>query len=121
MVYASVSRALACLETLVHLGAGGLPLNRYLVEVRIPQPIWRARELFDAARGIGWDAVPPGRVSMNWGTNWANGHQSLVAEVPSIVVPEEANILLNPRHPSMSTVQVVKVRRWTYDARLGGT
>ncbi len=31
VVYASEARALACLETLVHLNAGGLPLNRYLV------------------------------------------------------------------------------------------
>ena len=34
-VYTSQTRALACLETVVHLNAGGLPLNCYLVEVTI--------------------------------------------------------------------------------------
>jgi RES domain-containing protein len=120
MLYASVSRALACLETLVHLGAGSLPLNRYLIEIRIPQTIWRARERFDAGRGIGWDAEPPGLVSLDWGTNWAIGSRSLVAEVPSVIVSEEANVLLKPLHASMSTVQIVKCRRWTYDARFRG-
>jgi RES domain-containing protein len=39
VVYASQTRALACLETVVHLNAGGLPLNRYLVEVTIPDDL----------------------------------------------------------------------------------
>ena len=43
MVYASASRALSCLETIVHLGAGGLPLNRYLVKVTIPADVWSVR------------------------------------------------------------------------------
>jgi hypothetical protein len=34
--------ALACLETVVHLNVAGLPLNRYLVEVTIPDDV-RAR------------------------------------------------------------------------------
>ena len=36
LIYASVSRALACLETVVHLTQTPLPLNRYLVEIRVP-------------------------------------------------------------------------------------
>jgi hypothetical protein len=38
-VYAAESRALACLETLVHLGASGLPFNRYLVEISVPDSV----------------------------------------------------------------------------------
>ena len=40
VVYASETRALACLETFVHLNAGGLPLNRYLVAITISDVIW---------------------------------------------------------------------------------
>lgn len=42
VVYAAENRSLACLETLVHLAAGGLPFNRYLVEISIPDPVWAA-------------------------------------------------------------------------------
>ncbi len=38
--YAAETRALACLETLVHLAAFGLPLNWYLVEITIPDRVW---------------------------------------------------------------------------------
>src|SRR5574337_1100743 len=87
LLYASSTRALACLETVVHLGGGlALPLNRYLVRVDVPAEVWAARTIFDAAAHVGWDALPPGRVSIAWGTAWAQGSTSCVAEVPSVVV-----------------------------------
>jgi hypothetical protein len=50
------NRSLACLETLVHLGAGGLPLNHYLVEISIPDPVWTAaRREFVTSLPVGWD------------------------------------------------------------------
>jgi RES domain-containing protein len=118
MVYASTSRALACLETLVHLGAGDLPLNRYLVLITVADAIWAARAAFDPVAHVGWDAEPAGLVSLDWGTNWAAGGTSLLAEVPSVVVPEELNVLINPRHPDAASLAATKVRKWTYDARL---
>jgi RES domain-containing protein len=118
LLYTSESRALACLETLVHLNSGGLPLNRYLVEVQISAEAWAVRERFSAA-DVGWDAEPPGKVSIDWGTRWARAKRSLVAEVPSVIVPEEVNLLLNPQHPDAEKVKAIKRRKWTYDTRFG--
>jgi RES domain-containing protein len=118
MVYASSSRALACLETLVHLGSGDLPLNRYLVAIAVPGAVWRSRIRFDQAAQVGWDAEPAGLVSLDWGTAWATSGSSALAEVPSVIVPEEPNVLVNPRHPDVTRLRAVKLRRWTYDARL---
>lgn len=119
IVYASTSRALACLETLVHLaGADTLPLNRYLVAITVPASLWAARIIFDAAAQVGWDALPAGRVSLEWGTDWAKRHVSAIAVVPSVVVSEESNVLINPLHPGIRGIAARKVRRWTYDGRL---
>ena len=118
LVYASASRALACLETVVHLGARSLPLNRYLVEVVIPAVEWESRTIFEPDGNVGWDAEPAGMVSLDWGTLWANGLSTLIAEVPSVVVPEESNVLINPRHPAAASLHARKIRRWNYDARL---
>jgi RES domain-containing protein len=119
LVYASLSRALACLETIVHLaGFSPLPLNRYLVGISIEDESWEARTIFDSTAHLGWNALPAGLESLDWGTKWANSANCLVAEVPSIVVPEESNVLLNPRHPEAMTLRAKKLRRWTYDGRL---
>lgn len=122
LVYASTTRALACLETVVHLGSGDpLPLNRYLVEITVPADVWADRVTFDAAAHVGWDAEPAGRMSLDWGTGWSTAGTSLLAAVPSVIVPEEINILINPRHSAASGLAAIKRRRWTYDARLRPT
>ena len=119
VVYASPTRALACLETFVHLNAGGLPLNRYLVEIEVPNDVWAAAESATAASlGVGWDAEPAGMISISFGTNWANSGRSALLQIPSIIVPEEQNVLINPVHPDAARITAQKVRKWLYDPRM---
>jgi RES domain-containing protein len=98
VVYASQTRALAYLETVVHLGAGGLPLNRTLVQLAIPDSIWAgARAETSASLPVGWDAEPAGRASIASGSAWIYASSSTLLIVPSVIVPEEFNVLINPR------------------------
>ena len=120
IVYASETRALACLETVVHLNAGGLPLNRYLVEVTIPDDVWGdAQAETPGSLPVGWDAEPPGQVSIQFGTAWARSGRSALLVVPSVIVQEEFNVLINPAHADSARIAAVKRRRWLYDPRLG--
>jgi RES domain-containing protein len=119
LVYASTSRALACLESVVHLGADSLPLNRYLVEITLPAELWAAAVEVDAGSLVGWDAMPVGKASLDWGSAWIRAQTSLLARVPSVIVPEEMNVLINPAHPDAAQLRAVKRRKWLYDARLG--
>jgi RES domain-containing protein len=118
MLYTSTTRALACLETIVHLASESLPLNRYLVKVTVPMAAWRAAAVVDPTKLVGWDAEPAGTVSLEWGTRWAGTKSTLLARVPSIIVPEEWNVLINPAHPGANSIRAVKMRKWVYDARL---
>lgn len=49
---------------------------------------------------------------------WLASQRSLLAAVPSVIVPEESNLLINPRHPACALLLATTVRRWTYDSRL---
>lgn len=119
MVYASETRALACLETVVHLNAGGLPLNRYLVAVVIPDTVWASAETQSASSlPVGWDAEPAGRASVKFGTDWLRSQRSVVLVIPSVIVPEESNVLINPRHAASAGITATKIRKWLYDPRL---
>lgn len=121
VTYTATSISLACLETVVHLKSGGLPLNRYLVRIDIPADVWKARKsITHKSAPIGWDALPPGMVSLDIGDQWLAGLSSAILLVPSIVVPEEQNILINPAHPDASKVKAIKVRKWLYDNRVVG-
>jgi RES domain-containing protein len=121
VLYAARSVALACLETTVHLRQGGLPLNRYLVKLTVPEPAWKARETLDAATlPVGWDALPEGKVSLDIGEAWLAAGSSPLLEVPSVIVPEELNVLVNPLHPLAKGIAATKIRKWLYDPRLLG-
>lgn len=119
VLYTSETRALACLETLVHLNAGGLPFNRYLVAITIPDDVWAKAVIAHAEDLIvGWDAEPAGQVSIRFGTAWLQSARSALLVVPSVIVPEEHNVLINPVHPDSVRITAVKQRRWLYDPRL---
>ena len=103
----------------MHASSGDpLPLNRYLVAITVSETVWASRTMFDPALRVAWNAVPAGRASLEWGTAWATSNSSLLAQVPSVIVPEEMNVLINPEHPDLSSVSAVVVRQWMYDGRL---
>jgi formylglycine-generating enzyme required for sulfatase activity/RES domain-containing protein len=126
IVYSSSSIALACLETVVHLaGDDSLPLPRQLVRITIPSDHWQQRRIFAKQEHSGWDSAPTPEhaedrlaATRAWGDAWLLGLESLLAEVPSVIVPEETNLLLNPRHPAHGELKAEIVRPWYYDTRL---
>ena len=121
MLYTAPSIAMACLETLVHLdGTKLLPLNRYLVQIDVPDDVWRRATKMQVAAHVGWDAVQAGKVSIDCGTVWCSGMTSALALVPSVVVPEEFCVLINPRHSDAAHLKAIKLRKWLYDPRAFG-
>ena len=38
--------------------------------------------------------------------------------VPSVIVPEELNLLINPKHADAGLIRARKIRKWTYDSRV---
>jgi len=120
VIYSASSIALACLETVVHLEAKGLPMNRFLVRIDIPDSVWRARvEMPASTLKVGWTALPSGRVSLDAGDAWLKGGAQALMLVPSVIVPEEWNVLINPQHADAKKISATKLRPWVYDSRLG--
>ena len=116
MVYSSTTIALACLETVVHGAA--LPVRRWLVAIDVPELHWQARVELAPEDLPGWDAQPSGAASRAWGDRWLASRSTLLATVPSVIVPEERNVLIHPGHPACSSLVAHVVRPWSYDNRL---
>lgn len=115
VTYSSMSIALAVHETIVHLRSAGLPLNRYLVRIDVPDDVWAARQVL--APPVGWDALPAGMTSVQAGDAWLQGKASALLVVPSVIVPEESNVLINPAHPEAARITAAALRKWLYDPR----
>ncbi len=52
------------------------------------------------------------------GDDWIGRGDHLVLQVPSILVPEEVNLILNPAHPAMGDVIIAGTRTFHFDPRL---
>ena len=119
VVYASSSIALACLETLAHIGTGIAARNRYLIEITVPPRVWKARRTLPLAElSPQWSAEPPGSYSMALGTEWAQEGSTALLVVPSVLIPEETNVLVNPNHRDAKKITARVVRQFVYDPRL---
>jgi RES domain-containing protein len=121
VVYASLSIALAVLETAAHINDRGLPLNRFLVRIDVPQPVWAAREEKSAASlPAGWAAIPAGAASVKIGSEWHGSLRSAILLVPSVIVPEEFAALINPVHPDAAKLTATVIRPFEYNRLFRG-
>ena len=116
MLYCSSNIALATLETLSFIRTASLPFNRYLVRIEVPDPVWDMREVLSPLPA-GWDAIPSGLTSRKAGDSWIAGKRSALLAVPSVIVPDECNVLINPQHPTAGQLRAITVKRWVYDPR----
>lgn len=117
VIYTASSRALACLENLVHRSGEGLNNRFKVVQITI----------FDRAskQKIDPDELPakwyqPERypVCRRIGDRWIEQGNSLLLEVPSSIIREETNVLINPHHPEFSDVTIAGIREFRFDERL---
>lgn len=116
VVYLAASPSLAVLEVLVHLEAMG-PLGAYsLVPVRFPLDI--ASALDRALLPATWASHPAGPATQALGDAWVREGRSAILRVPSVVVPEEEVLVLNPAHSDARKVIVGTARPFEWDRRL---
>lgn len=116
VLYCAPTIAMAVLETEAHVDDAGLPLNRYLVEIDVLDATWARREEVDLAKlPPTWDAIPAGRASVKFGSEWLGSLRTAVLLAPSVIVPEERIALINPGHPDAATITAKVARRFEYN------
>lgn len=118
IVYTAESRALAMLEVSVHLDLSeDLPNDRYLVEIFIPDDLL-ILELQTEDLPAGWDSKPPLGFTQSIGDAFVERNEAAVLCVPSAIIHQEHNYLINPRHSDSSRIAVLDTNPFGFDQRL---
>lgn len=117
VTYSASSPSLALLEILVHIDPRRFT-EQTLLELEVPDDTERVTraQLVQLLRD-----VPDGNAQARtraYGTAWLEESRSLALVVPSMVVPFEHNVVLNPLHPNASGIRIVSRERITLDERL---
>jgi len=115
VIYAATSLSLAMLEQLAQTGTGRLPSDQVSVEIAIPDTV--SVETADTRHMPGWDALDR-RASRAFGDRWLVDTRSCVLLIPSVVVPTEQNVAINPEHPDFRKVTASAPRPLHWDERL---
>jgi RES domain-containing protein len=117
VVYLAESPAGALLEVLVHLELdySALPRAYRMLKVEAPDDI-AGRSIAESALPVRWkeSAVDTRRV----GTEWLVSRGTALLRVPSAIVPETYNFLLNPGHPEAGRAVILWHRKYPWDSRL---
>ncbi len=119
-LYTAENRSLALVETLVHTPIRFLKSADYLlieieIEINTSDSIQKL-ELKDVPHQ--WDAYIPAPSTRGIGDAFLKNKQHLLLRVPSVLMPEEYNYVINPLHPAMKDVKIVSERLLTFNDRL---
>ncbi|PWK77954.1 RES domain-containing protein [Mucilaginibacter oryzae] len=116
MLYTASSRALAVLEVLVHLQPLIIPDDFCLTEIQVPD-----REVATLDMDLlpdNWRDIDAPLKLRDFGDAFIKELKHLLMRVPSSIVPDEYNYLINPLHPDVDQVKLIKRLPFRFDQRL---
>jgi len=116
-IYAGLTVEIAAFEKLVHAGAI-LPIDLVVVRIDLPDEaaLYQTPSLNELPQG--WNELPSSPAAAAFGDTFLAAGERLGLVVPSAVIPEASNMLINPSHPRMSDVTMEILREFTFDTRL---
>ena len=116
IIYVSGSQALAAMELLVN-GVQPHEVDRFVcISVEFPREIVRVMDM--ASLPAHWAASPAPDETKAIGDAWVAAKNSAVLQVPSAVVPDEPNFLINPLLMNSVEFKIGSARPFSFDRRL---
>jgi RES domain-containing protein len=116
VVYLADSPAGALLEICANTSAEDLPPTFTLLKITGPDFPVHDTPLSDLPQN--W--VTAFEFTRGIGTAWLKGQRSALLRVPSALVPETRNYLLNPLHPDAELFSIERSYEYPFDLRLKG-
>ena len=117
ILYAAEHPAGALVEILVHLDRDLLPDHCQLITLAAV-PTLAVPEVAESSLPPGWSSNPA--FTRPIGDAWLQQRASLLLRVPSVILPDTWNMLVNPAHPDIATLRIEKLQAFPLDRRLAG-
>lgn len=117
VIYTASTRSLACLENIVHRSGEGLNQLFKTMVIDVPDNIV-VSELTIADLPDDWQDYKNQIISREIGNKWVQYRESAILKVPSAIVSEEFNFLINPNHPDFNQIKLKKAENFLFDKRI---
>ena len=117
MIYTAASISLACLENVVHRSGEGLSSSFNILFIEIPDEV-AVKEILLSSLPANWKDFENYRHTQDLGNRWLNSLESALLKVPSAIVQQENNYLINPVHPYFKKIRIIKSELFKFDTRI---
>jgi RES domain-containing protein len=117
MVYTSGTLSLAALEVLVYMEVEDVTTMLAYIRVDVPTEV-KIEYLEVAQLPPDWRNIPAPAILANMGDRWFRSGATAILAVPSVVIPQEFNYLINPSHPDFVKLTVKLAQPFELDPRL---
>ncbi len=119
VVYAASSLSLAAWEVFVHLGieAESSLIQFMAIQAEIPDSVV-IEKILAHQLPQNWKTDPAPESLQAIGDKWLKASTAAVLRVPSVVIPQEDNYLLNPQHPEFAKISVTRLEPFIFDPRV---
>lgn len=117
MIYTASNRSLACLENVVHRGQLGLSQIFSIMTINIDDKIEKEKiSLNELPKD--WKEFDQMPFTQSLGEQWIKANRTAVMEVPSSIIEEEVNYLINPNHVDFKLIELIKTDPFVFDQRI---
>lgn len=117
MIYVASSRALACLENVVHRNQLGLSSNFIVMTIEIPDSLVIEHIELNTLP-IGWKDFNQLPLTQEIGNEWVRSKRTAVLKIPSSIINLEYNYLINPLHPDFTKIHLKNRESFMFDERI---
>jgi RES domain-containing protein len=116
VVYTAESRALAALEFYVHVESA-VPWNTSIATIEVPDGcVISALNISSIPKS--WRNLPAPLTLQKFGAAWFASSSDLLLKVPSVLVPNEYNYLINTVHADSKRIKILRIEKYLFDQRL---
>jgi len=115
-LYLAENRSLSILEAIVHCHSINDLNNRVILSIEVNDnliDVFNTKNLPN-----NWNSFPWNNFTINEGSKWLKSLNNLSLQIPSAIIPEEINYIVNPRHPEFNKVKIVDKQVFRPDQRL---
>lgn len=117
LVYTSSSLSLACLENVVHRSHLGLNQQFRALKIEIPDFL-KVEEIDVTTLKKNWTSFELIPLTQKIGDDWIKSMRTCILKVPSSIIFQEYNYLINPKHPDFKEIKIVSSDFFVFDHRI---
>jgi RES domain-containing protein len=117
VIYTAQNRSLACLENLVHRSGIGKNELYKIVVIDVSGKI-KIQEINIDQLPENWAEYPYNQECRELGDQWIDSLDTCLLKVPSSIIQQEYNYLINPVHKEFNDIKISSIEDFNFDRRL---